>query len=123
MKLFLIIGAILGFLAVAFGAFGAHGLEGRLSERALTNWGKAVDYQMFHTVAIVAVALLLGKFEGSSLFASSGWLFLTGIILFSGSLYIYALTGVKALAMITPIGGLAFLAGWVLLGIGAMKLV
>ncbi|GAA0322379.1 DUF423 domain-containing protein [Oceanobacillus sp. FSL W7-1293] len=123
MKLFLIIGAILGFLAVAFGAFGAHGLEGRLSERALTNWGKAVDYQMFHTVAIVAVALLLGKFEGSSLFASSGWLFLAGIILFSGSLYIYALTGVKALAMITPIGGLAFLAGWVLLGIGAMKLV
>jgi len=123
MKLFLIIGAILGFLAVAFGAFGAHGLEGRLSERALTNWGKAVDYQMFHTVAIVAVALLLGKFEGSSLFASSGWLFLAGIILFSGSLYIYALTGVKALAMITPIGGLSFLAGWVLLGIGAMKLV
>lgn len=123
MKLFLIIGAVLGFLAVALGAFGAHGLEGKLSEKALTNWGKAVDYQMFHTVAIVAVAILLGKFEGSNLFASSGWLFLAGIILFSGSLYIYSLTGVKTLAMITPIGGLAFLVGWVLLGIGAMKLV
>ncbi|MFD1064572.1 DUF423 domain-containing protein [Oceanobacillus locisalsi] len=122
MKLFLIIGAVLGFLAVAFGAFAAHGLEGRLSENALTNWGKAVDYQMFHTVAIVAVALLLGRFEGSSLFASSGWLFLAGVVLFSGSLYLYALTGVKTLAMITPFGGLSFLVGWVLLGIGAMKL-
>ncbi|GIO24362.1 DUF423 domain-containing protein [Oceanobacillus sp. J11TS1] len=122
MKLFLIIGAILGFLAVAFGAFGAHGLEGKLSEKALTNWGKAVDYQMFHTMAIVAVALILGKFDGSNLFTSSGWLFLVGILLFSGSLYMYSLTGVKTFAMITPIGGLSFLAGWVLLGIGAMKL-
>ncbi|MCT1901241.1 DUF423 domain-containing protein [Oceanobacillus sojae] len=122
MKLFLIIGAVLGFLAVALGAFGAHGLEGRLSEKALTNWGKAVDYQMFHTIAIVAVAILLGKFEGSSLFTSSGWLFLAGIVLFSGSLYLYSLTGVKTLAMITPIGGLSFLVGWVLLGIGAAKL-
>ncbi len=96
-------------------------LEGRLSEKALTNWGKAVDYQMFHTMAIVAVAILLGKFEGNNLFASSGWLFLAGIVLFSGSLYLYSLTGVKTLAMITPIGGLSFLVGWVLLGIGAVK--
>lgn len=122
MKLFLIIGAILGFLAVALGAFGAHGLEGRLSEKAMANWGKAVDYQMFHTMAIIAVALLLAKFEGSGLLISSGWLFLAGIVLFSGSLYAYAFTGITSIAMITPIGGLSFLVGWILLGIGAMKL-
>ncbi|MFS0750252.1 DUF423 domain-containing protein [Oceanobacillus sp. 1P07AA] len=122
MKIFLIIGAVLGFLAVALGAFGAHGLEGKLSEKAMNNWGKAVDYQMFHTIAIIAVALLLAKFEGSGLLTTSGWMFLVGIILFSGSLYVYSFTSITTFAMITPIGGLAFLIGWVLLGIAGIRL-
>lgn len=120
MKLFLILGAINGFLAVAFGAFGAHGLEGRLSEKSLGQWEKAVNYQMFHTMALFITALLLGK-GAAGMFTGAGWLFFAGIILFSGSLYVYALTGVKTLAMITPFGGVAFLVGWVLLGYGAMK--
>lgn len=121
MKLFLLIGAINGFLAVALGAFGAHGLEGKLSEKAIATWEKAVDYQMFHTMALFVTGLLLAKFPNVSSLAAAGWLFLIGIILFSGSLYIYSLTSVKTFAMITPIGGVAFLIGWVLIGIAVMR--
>ncbi|SDJ74847.1 DUF423 domain-containing protein [Salimicrobium halophilum] len=120
MKLFLLLGAINGFLAVALGAFGAHGLEGKLSEKSLGQWEKAVNYQMFHTMALFITALLLGK-EASGMLTGAGWLFFAGILLFSGSLYAYALTGVKTLAMITPFGGVAFLIGWVLLGYAAIK--
>ncbi|MBR3118202.1 DUF423 domain-containing protein [Oceanobacillus profundus] len=121
MKLFLLLGAINGFLAVALGAFGAHGLEGKLSEKAIATWEKAVDYQMFHTMALFVTGLLLAKFPNVSSLAAAGWLFLIGIILFSGSLYIYSLTSVKTFAMITPIGGVAFLIGWVLIGIAVMR--
>ncbi|SRR5690554_4209295 len=122
MKILLLIGAINGFLAVALGAFGAHGLEGRLSEKMLATWEKAVQYQMFHTLAIVASALLFMK-TNISMFQTAGWMFLIGIIIFSGSLYIYSTTSVKTFAMITPIGGVAFLIGWVILGIGIMRIV
>ena len=122
MKLFLIIGVINGFIAVALGAFGAHGLEGRLSEKMIQTWEKAVDYQMFHTMALLATGLLLSKFQGGA-FLQAGWLFLIGIILFSGSLYIYASTGIKTFAMITPLGGVAFLIGWVLLGYAIIKFI
>ncbi|RPF54050.1 DUF423 domain-containing protein [Aquisalibacillus elongatus] len=122
MKALLLIGVINGFLAVALGAFGAHGLEGKLSDKMLETWEKAVQYQMFHTMAIFIAAILLIRFDISS-FATAGWTFLIGIILFSGSLYIYSLTQVKTFAMITPIGGVAFLIGWVLIGLGAMKVV
>ncbi|WP_373894023.1 DUF423 domain-containing protein [Virgibacillus natechei] len=114
-KLFLILGAINGFLAVALGAFGAHGLEGKVSESALKTWDKAVNYQMFHTMALLVTGLILGKItSGGAVWA--GWMFFVGIVLFSGSLYIYSVTSIKTFAMITPIGGLAFLIGWVLLG-------
>ncbi|WP_028784164.1 DUF423 domain-containing protein [Thalassobacillus devorans] len=122
MKLFLLLAVINGFIAVALGAFGAHGLEGRISEKALKTWEKAVTYQMFHTGALLAVGLLMMKTQ-SNLLSGSGWLFFIGILLFSGSLYIYAPTGIKALAMITPFGGLAFLIGWVLLGIAVTKII
>ena len=82
MKLFLLLGAINGFLAVALGAFGAHGLEGKLSEKAIATWEKAVDYQMFHTMALFVTGLLLAKFPNVSSLAAAGWLFLIGIILF-----------------------------------------
>lgn len=120
MKLFLILGIINGFLAVALGAFGAHGLEGKLTEKAIGTWEKAVTYQMFHTMALLVTALLLAKFQsGGMLWA--GWMFFIGIVLFSGSLYAYSTTGITAFALITPLGGVAFLAGWVLLGYAVVK--
>lgn len=122
MKVLLLIGVINGFLAVALGAFGAHGLEGKLSEKMLSTWEKAVQYQMFHTIAIFIAGIMLLRFDHSML-VSAGWTFLLGIILFSGSLYIYSLSGIKTFAMITPIGGVAFLVGWVLLGLSIMKIV
>ncbi|MFD1852232.1 DUF423 domain-containing protein [Oceanobacillus bengalensis] len=120
MKVFLLLGVLNGFIAVAFGAFGAHGLEGRLSASQLETWNTAVQYQMFHTMALFVTGLLLMKFDSSSL-NWAGWLFFIGIILFSGSLYIYATTAIKTFAMITPIGGIAFLVGWVLIGIAVLK--
>jgi|SRR5690625_4241480 len=120
MKLFIIIGAAFGFLAVALGAFGAHMLEGNISDAALNAWEKAVKYQMFHTVPIIITGLLLTKIQLSSLIAS-GWLFTIGTILFAGSLYMYAATGVRFLAMITPFGGVTFLIGWVVFGYALLK--
>jgi uncharacterized membrane protein YgdD (TMEM256/DUF423 family) len=121
MKVFLILGAINGFLAVALGAFGAHGLEGKLSARQIEIWEKAVTYQMFHTVALFVTGIIGMKFQSGGLTAA-GWMFLLGIIIFSGSLYIYSTTSIKTFAMITPIGGVAFLIGWILLGYAVMKL-
>jgi uncharacterized membrane protein YgdD (TMEM256/DUF423 family) len=115
MKILLFVGAINGFIAVALGAFGAHGLEGKLTEKQLSTWEKAVDYQMFHTGAILAVGLLMAKIQTAGL-TWAGWMFVAGIIIFSGSLYIYSTTGIRSFAMTTPIGGLCFLIGWVLLG-------
>jgi len=120
MKVFLILGVINGFLAVALGAFGAHGLEGKVSEKMLGTWEKAVNYQMFHTMALFITGLLVEKIAGGSI-VWAGWLFFFGILLFSGSLYVYSTTGIKSLAMITPFGGLTFLAGWIVLGYAVMK--
>lgn len=120
MKILFIIGAINGFLAVALGAFGAHGLEGKLNERQLENWGKAVDYQMFHTGAIIGTALLMTKIQAASL-TWAGWMFFAGIVIFSGSLYLYSTTAIRTFAMTTPIGGLCFLIGWILLGTAVIK--
>lgn len=121
MKLFLLFGIINGFLAVALGAFGAHGLEGRISEDMIAIWEKAVTYQMFHATALLATGLLMMKYQLSSITAA-GWAFLIGVILFSGSLYIYAISSVKFFAIITPFGGVAFLAGWVLLAIAVLRI-
>ncbi|GAA0462567.1 DUF423 domain-containing protein [Alkalibacillus silvisoli] len=122
MKILLMIGAISGFITVALGAFGAHGLENRLSEKMMQTWEKAVQYQMFHTIAIFIASILLLKTE-LTVFQTSGWAFLVGILIFSGSLYIYSLTSTKFFAMITPIGGLAFLIGWIILAYGVTKIV
>jgi uncharacterized membrane protein YgdD (TMEM256/DUF423 family) len=119
MKILLIIAAINGFLAVMLGAFGAHGLEGKISEKMLNTWDKAVQYQMFHTVALFVTAILAMKANVS--LNGAGWFFFIGIILFSGSLYIYSVSGIKIFAMITPLGGVAFLIGWVLLCIAVLK--
>jgi uncharacterized membrane protein YgdD (TMEM256/DUF423 family) len=121
MKVFIIIGAINAFLAVALGAFGAHGLADKLGPKYLEIWKTGVTYQMFHATGILVIGLILGKVAGSSLFTWSGWLMLIGIILFSGSLYILSVTKIGILGAITPLGGVSFLAAWILIVIGAAK--
>lgn len=121
MKVFIIIGAINAFLAVALGAFGAHGLANKLEPKYLDIWKTGVTYQMFHALGILAVAILIGKAASSSLFSWSGWLMLIGIILFSGSLYVLSVTQINIIGFITPFGGVAFLAAWILMMIGAVK--
>ena len=109
MKLFIMIGAINAFLAVALGAFGAHGLEGRVEPKYLETWKTAVTYQMFHATGLFIIGILAGKLPASALISWSGWLMLIGIIFFSGSLYALTLTKISVLGAITPIGGVAFL--------------
>lgn len=113
-KLFTILGAINGFLSVALGAFGAHILDGRVSEYGMEIWDKAVTYQMLHALALLFVALLAGKYGRAKQIKWAGWLFFFGILIFSGSLYVLALTKISMLGAITPIGGVSFLAGWVM---------
>jgi uncharacterized membrane protein YgdD (TMEM256/DUF423 family) len=120
-KTLLLVGAVAGFLAVALGAFGAHGLRSRLSPDMLAAFETGVRYHMYHTLAILIVALMLARFDGWMIRAA-GWAFTAGIVLFSGSLYLLALTGVTVLGAITPIGGLAFLVGWGLLAVAAVAL-
>ncbi|MBI3492733.1 MAG: DUF423 domain-containing protein [Acidobacteria bacterium] len=119
-KTWMLIGAVAAFLAVAFGAFGAHGLRGRLTPEMLAVFETGVRYQMYHAVAILIVALALARGDGG-LVRASGWLFTAGIVLFSGSLYLLALTGVTVLGAITPLGGVAFLAGWACLIVAALR--
>lgn len=119
MKLFLIIGAVNAMLAVALGAFGAHGLEGKLSEKYMDVWDKATAYQMYHALGIIAIAILNGTTKMN--LNTAGWLMTLGIVLFSGSLYLLALTQIKVLGAITPIGGVLFIASWVMMMIAAIK--
>ena len=117
-KTFMLIGAVAAFLAVAFGAFGAHGLRERISPEMLAVFETGARYQMYHALAILIVAGTMARMDGW-LIKTAGWLFTAGIVLFSGSLYLLALTGVTVLGAITPLGGLAFLAGWACLIIAA----
>lgn len=111
MRHFVVLGAINGFLAVAFGAFAAHGLEKVLSAGLLEIFRTGVDYQALHAIALLAVGVLArsGPSRGLGL---AGWAFATGILLFSGSLYLLALTDARWLGAVTPFGGTAFLIGW-----------
>ncbi|GED33651.1 MULTISPECIES: DUF423 domain-containing protein [Brevibacillus] len=123
MKLFLLLGSISGFLSVAFGAFGAHALKEKLDEYSLGIFHTGVTYQTTHALALVLVALLLKWYPGAAGLSWAGWCFFVGTIVFSGSLYALALSGVKVLGAITPIGGVLFLIGWALLAIHAWKVV
>jgi len=122
-RLFITIGAVSGLLAVAAGAFGAHALRARLDASALQTFQTGVTYQMYHALALVGVGILLARFsvDGSAWLSATGWLFLAGTVLFSGSLYLLALSGTTWLGAITPLGGLAFLAGWLCLAIGVWR--
>jgi uncharacterized membrane protein YgdD (TMEM256/DUF423 family) len=113
-RTFFTMGALLAGLAVAAGAFGAHALRDRLTPDMLAIFETAVRYQMYHALALLAVAWATTRWPDSSA-VLAGWCFVAGIVVFSGSLYVLALTGVRWLGAITPLGGLAFLAGWALL--------
>jgi uncharacterized membrane protein YgdD (TMEM256/DUF423 family) len=116
---FLLIGAVAGFLGVAAGAFGAHGLRGRLSPEMLAVFETAVRYQMYHVFALLVTAAAIGRLGDARLLVVAGWSFTAGIVVFSGSLYALALSGVSMLGAITPIGGVAFLVGWACLAVFA----
>ncbi|TRZ36649.1 DUF423 domain-containing protein [Niallia circulans] len=121
MKIFIIIGAISALLSVAIGAFGSHGLEGKIPEKYLEIWKTGVQYQMFHSMGLLIVGILMSKFPENSLLPWAGWLMLAGIVFFAGSLYVLAITQVGILGAITPIGGVAFIAAWLLIVIAAVK--
>ena len=117
-RLFFTFGAASAGLAVALGAFGAHALKTRLDADLLAVFETGVRYQMFHAFALLVTAWACTRWPGSAINAS-GWLFLAGTLLFSGSLYVLSLSGVRWLGAITPLGGLAWLAGWACLAWGA----
>lgn len=120
-KIFFTLGSLFAGLSVAFGAFGAHALRERLDERMLANFETGARYQMYHALALLAVAWAVSRFSTSQLPVYAGWLFIAGIVLFSGSLYLMAFTGQRWLGAVTPLGGVAFLAGWVCLIITAFR--
>jgi uncharacterized membrane protein YgdD (TMEM256/DUF423 family) len=113
-RVFFGLGSILALLAVGAGAFGAHALRSRLSPDMLTTFEVGARYHMYHALGLLAVAWAATRWPGGAVTAA-GWLFLVGIVLFSGSLYLLSLTGQRWLGAITPLGGAAFLVGWFLL--------
>jgi uncharacterized membrane protein YgdD (TMEM256/DUF423 family) len=120
-KFFFVAATIFGALAVALGAFGAHALESRLTASLLQTYETGVRYHFYHVIALVAVVFAINRWPNTNLPVISGWLFIVGILIFSGSLYILALTGIRWLGAITPIGGVAFVAGWLCLAVAALR--
>lgn len=120
-KIFFSIACFLGAAAVALGAFGAHALDGRVEARLLDVFETGVRYHMYHALALIAVVVAINYWPNSSLPVIAGWLFLAGIVIFSGSLYLLTFTGKSWLGAITPIGGVAFIAGWICLAVAALR--
>lgn len=120
-RTFFTLGAVFAGLGVALGAFGAHALRDRLPADLLAIFETGVRYQVYHALALFGVVLALGRWPATNLSVIAGWLFVAGILIFSGSLYALALTGTRWLGAITPLGGVAFLAGWVCLILAAWR--
>jgi uncharacterized membrane protein YgdD (TMEM256/DUF423 family) len=122
-RFFFTLGAVSALLAVAAGAFGAHALRGRLASDLLEVFETAARYQMYHALALLVLGLVLSRLSvgGGAWLGAAGWLFLAGTLLFSGSLYALALSGARWLGAVTPLGGLAFLAGWAALAVGVWR--
>ncbi|MGM3309450.1 DUF423 domain-containing protein [Anabaena sp. WFMT] len=119
-QIFLTVAAIFGGLSVAGGAFGAHALREKISDRALEIFDTGARYQMYHALALLFVAMLMSRTPSPPLtLVASGWLFIAGVVIFSGSLYAISLTGIKSLGAIAPLGGLALMSGWLALAITA----
>ena len=120
-KLFVSLGSINALIAVALGAFGAHALKTRLSADMLAVFETGVQYHFYHALGLLVVGLIATHLPESSLLQWSGWLMVAGIVFFSGSLYILAVSGISWLGAITPIGGTAFIVAWLLLAIAVIK--
>ncbi|UOF92931.1 DUF423 domain-containing protein [Fodinisporobacter ferrooxydans] len=121
-KTFIVLGSLLLFLGVAFGAFGAHILKSKLSADMLNVFETGVHYHMIHALGLLLVALFADKFPHAGVWIGwSGWSLFAGILLFSGSLYALSITGIRMLGIITPFGGVAFLIGWICLAVAALK--
>jgi uncharacterized membrane protein YgdD (TMEM256/DUF423 family) len=114
-RLFVVLAAVAGLTAVALGAFAAHGLKGKLPADLFDVFEVGARYHMYHALALLGVAWAATRWPGGAV-SAAGWLFVAGIVLFSGSLYVLAVTGVRVLGAITPFGGVCFIVGWVLLG-------
>ncbi|WP_017812190.1 MULTISPECIES: DUF423 domain-containing protein [Paenibacillus] len=122
MQSILVVGSIMMFLAVALGAFGAHALKAKLSPDMMKIYETGIQYHIAHSLGMLIIGSLAQNFlQGQSLAVAAGWCLFAGIILFSGSLYALSLSGVRKLGAITPLGGLLFLAGWVLLLIAVLS--
>jgi len=119
-RLFFVLGAFGGLTAVALGAFAAHALKGKLPPDLFEIFEVGARYHMYHALALLGAAWAVTRWPGAGT-TWAGWCFVAGIVLFSGSLYTLALTGIRALGAITPLGGVCFLAGWVLLGLAALQ--
>ncbi len=119
--MFLILGGLNAALVVLLGAFGAHGLKTRLSAELLAIYQTGIHYHLFHVLGLLVVGLVATQLPASAYLRWSGWLMLAGIILFSGSLYVLSITGLRWLGMVTPLGGIAFIAGWVLFVLAVLK--
>lgn len=119
-RVFAMLGAASGFIAVAAGAFGAHALKARLAPELLAVFDTGARYQMVHALALVACAWAVTRWPGRCA-AGAGWCFVAGTVLFSGSLYLLALTGLRGIGAVTPFGGVLFLAGWLLLAAAAWR--
>jgi uncharacterized membrane protein YgdD (TMEM256/DUF423 family) len=119
-RLFVVLGSLSGCLAVGLGAFAAHGLRARVSAEALATFEVGARYHMYHALALLGVAWASARWPGSATLWS-GWLFIAGTVLFSGSLYLLSTTGQRWLGAITPLGGVAFLLGWILLAMAAWR--
>lgn len=120
-KIFLVIAAISGLMAVVIGAFGAHGLKGKVAEDLMAIYQTGVQYHFYHTFALLCVSLLLLRYPQLGLLNWSGGFFIAGTLIFSGSLYVMALTGFRWLGAVTPMGGAALIIGWLLLALAAYK--
>jgi uncharacterized membrane protein YgdD (TMEM256/DUF423 family) len=120
-KLFLVLAALAGALAVMLGAFGAHALRAKLGPDLLAVWNTAVQYHFWHALALFAIALVAVHLPDSGALRWAGWLMLAGIVLFSGSLYALALSGVRGLGAVTPFGGVAFILGWLALAWAVLR--
>lgn len=118
-RIFLAIASVLGGISVILGAFASHALKDRLSDRALEIWETGTKYQMYHALALILIALLITRLPASTPLLVAGYAFIAGILLFSGSLYALSLSGIKWLGAITPLGGVAFIIGWICLAVAA----
>ena len=115
------LGAVSAALSVALGAFAAHGLKVRLPAEILAVFQTGVQYQFYHSLGLILVGILTQLYKGSSLLPAAGLLMAAGILLFSGSLYVISTTGIRTLGIVTPIGGVAFIAAWLMVAIGIWR--